>query len=112
YERMRPTFIAAALQANINENVKWTPPYVARARQTFIGLSRVAQARGAALTVWPETAFPARLLTDFATRPAIQAECVRDHQTMVIGSVEYDALKDEKYNSLFLMDPSGNITGA
>ena len=117
-ERLRPTFVAAALQGNINQNVPLDPAYVERVLGTFGAQSREAAAHGARLTVWPETAFPGGLQpiprADLGVGPGarVAAETVRDHQVALIGSVEYDAAQRKNANSLFLMDARGNITGS
>ena len=111
-ERLRPTFVAAALQGDIVQNVPQGPAYVERVMQTFEGQSREAAAHGAALVVWPETAFPGYLLNDEETRRRIQRQAYFTHQVMVIGGGEYDAGLHKSANSLFLMDARGNITGS
>ena len=111
-EHLRPTFVAAALQGNIVQDVPQGPAYVARVMQTFEGQSRLAAAQGAALVVWPETAFPGYLLNDDKTRRRTQKQAFLAHQAMVIGGGEYDAGLHKSANSLFLMDARGNITGS
>jgi apolipoprotein N-acyltransferase len=111
-EHLRPTFIAAALQGDINQNVDQNPAYTQRVVQTFIHQSRAAAALGATLTVWPETAYPGYLQNFDLTRAQVAAEAVRDQQVMLIGGVEYDWTQHKNANSLFLMDSSGNVTGS
>jgi len=113
-ERLRPTFVAAALQGNINQNVPLTPAYVERVTQTFGAQSREAAAHGARLTVWPETAYPGYLQPDagFGPRTRVAAETIRDRQVALIGGVEYDAGRRKNANSLFLMDARGQVTGS
>ena len=70
-ERLRPTFAAAALQADIDQNVPWSgarpadPAYTRRVMDAYAAQAREAAAQGARLVVWPETAFPGYLRTDF-----------------------------------------------
>ena len=109
-ENLRPAFVAAALQGNIDESVQQTPAYTERVMQVYEAQSQEAAARGAALTVWPETAYPGYLLNSNDQRARIGRLAVSQHQTMVIGSVEYDWGKRKNANSLFLMDARGNIT--
>ena len=117
-ERLRPTFVAAALQGDINQNVPPDPAYVERVLGTFGAQSREAALHGARLTVWPETAFPGGLQpaprADLGAGPGarVAAETVRDQEVALIGSVEYDAAQHKNANSLFLMDARGNITGS
>ena len=111
-ENLRPTFVAAALQGNIVQDVPQDPAYVARVMETFGAQSHLAAAHGAALVVWPETAYPGYLLNDEGTRRHTQEQAYRAHQAMVIGGGEYDATLHKSANSLFLMDAHGNITGS
>lgn len=115
-EHLRPTFAAAALQGNIDQNTsrnpEQDPAYVARVMQTFTAQSRTAAAHGAALVVWPEEAFPGHLLDNAAPRQQLAQEARRGHQVFVIGSAEYDWTLQKNANSLFLMNASGDITGS
>ncbi len=113
-ERLRPTFVAAALQGNINQNVPQDPAYVERVVQTFGAQSRDAAAHGARLVVWPETAYPGYLQPDtpLGPRARVAAEAVRDRQAALIGGVEYDAGQRKNANSLFVMDARGQVTGS
>ena len=111
-ERLRPTFVAAALQGNVNQNVNQDAAYSERVLQTFEGQSREAAAHGARLAVWPETAFPGYLQTGFGPGAQVATEAVRDDQTVLVGAVEYDAAERKNANSLFLLDSRGSVTGS
>lgn len=113
-ERLRPAFVAAALQGNINQNVPLGPAYVERVVQTFGAQSREAAAHGARLVVWPETAYPGYLQPDIGLGPRVRvaAETIHDRQAALIGGVEYDASQRKNANSLFLMDTRGQVTGS
>ena len=111
-EHLKPTFTAAALQADINQNVDQTPAYTQRVVQAFTAQSRAAAARGATLTVWPETAYPGYLQNFDTVRQQVAAEAMRDKQVALIGGVEYDWQQRKNANSLLLMDTSGNVTGS
>ncbi len=110
-EHLRPTFVAAALQGNINQNTDHSPTYVARVMQTFSEQSRTAAQAGATLTVWPETAFPGYLLTDLKTQTQAKHDAQINHQTLVIGGAEFDWEQHKPANSLFLMTPGGAFSG-
>ena len=111
-EHLKPTFVAAALQGDINQNVDQNPVYTQRVVQTFTAQSRAAAALGAALTVWPETAYPGYLQNFDAARMQIAAEAAQDKQVALIGGVEYDWARRKNANALFLMDTSGNVDGS
>jgi len=111
-EHLRPAFVAAALQGNINQNVDQNAAYTARVVQTFTAQSRDAAALGAVLTVWPETAYPGYLQNFDLTRTQVAAEAARDKQTALIGGVEYDWAQRKNANSLLLMQPNGSVSGS
>ena len=115
-ENLRPTFVAAALQGNIDQtasrNPEQDPAYTARVMQTFTQQSRLAAEHGAALVVWPEEAFPGHLLDNPTPRQQLALQARRDHQVAVVGGAEYDWNLHKNANSLFLMDSTGTITGS
>ena len=111
-EHLAPTFTAAALQGNVNQNVDQNAAYHARVVQTFNAQSRDAARRGATLVVWPETAYPSYLQSFGADRQQVAAELRRNGQTALIGGVEYDWAERKNANSLFLMTPNGTVTGS
>jgi apolipoprotein N-acyltransferase len=111
-ERLRPTFVAAALQGDVNQNVNQDPVYVDRVLRTFTEQGREAAAHGARLAVWPETAFPGYLQTGTGPGAQVAAEAVRNNQTLLVGGVEYDAGERKSANSLFLLNARGNATGS
>ncbi len=110
-EHLAPTFTAAALQGNINQNVNQDAAYNARVVQTFNAQSRDAAARGASLVVWPETAYPGYLQNADVTRMQVAAQLAQTRQTALIGGVEYDWNERKNANSLLLMTPAGAVTG-
>ncbi len=111
-EQLRPTFTAAALQGDINQNVDQNAAYNARVVQTFNAQSRDAAGRGAALVVWPETAYPGYVQNFDADRMQVAAQLAENKQTALIGGVEYDWAQRKNANSLFLMTPAGEVTGS
>ena len=111
-EHLRPTFVAAALQGNINQNVNQDPAYVERVLRTFTAQGREAASHGARLAVWPETAFPGYLQTGFGPGARVATEAVKNNQTLLVGGVEFDAGERKSANSLFLLNAQGNVTGS
>jgi len=111
-ECLKPAFVAAALQGDINQNVDQNAAYTARVVQTFSAQSREAAARGAVLTVWPETAYPGYVQNVDLTHMQVAAEAARDRQTALIGGVEYDWAQRKNANSLLLMQPTGVVNGS
>ncbi len=114
-ENLKPTFVAAALQGNINQNTEQNPAYVERVMQTFTAQGRKAAAQGATLVVWPETAFPGFLRGDASGSNGLarlSAEAVQNHQTLLVGGVEHDWTVGKNANALFSISPSGELTGS
>ena len=102
-EHLRPTFTAAALQGNIDQNVTQNAAYESRVQRTFAAQTETAAARGAALTVWPETAYPGYL------RSAVS---IPAHGAAVIGGIDYDWGSRKNANALFLRNSLGQVTGS
>ena len=111
-EHLAPTFTAAALQGDINQNVTQNAAYNARVVQTFTAQSRDAAARGAALVVWPETAYPGYVQNYDADRAQVAAQLRENRQTALLGGIEYDWTQRKNANSLFLMTPAGDVSGS
>lgn len=110
-EHLHPTFIAAALQGNINQNVQDTPAYEQRVLDTFAAQSRTAKDQGATLTVWPETAVPGYLRLDPRFGQPVAQSAVLNQQTALVGARGYLAEQKKDTNTLFLVTPQGEITG-
>ncbi|MDQ2687232.1 MAG: apolipoprotein N-acyltransferase [Armatimonadota bacterium] len=109
-ERLQPTFVAAALQGDIDQNVMVTPAYVQRVMETFGRQGREAAMGGARLTVWPETAIPGYLRDDAFFRQAIIADAVANRQAMIVGARERDDASGKDRNAVFLVTLQGQIT--
>ena len=110
-EHLHPTFRAAALQADINQNVTFDAAYKRRVLQTFSAQERLAAAQGAALVVWPETALPGYLRYDAPLQSAVLGDAVRNHQDVLVGSADEDFGARKPTNTLFLVSPQGRIVG-
>ena len=111
-ERLRPTFVAAALQADVNQDVPWTPQYAQDTLAAFGAQAREASARGAKLVVWPETGFPGYLGSDPGLRAQAAWMAIQNHETMLVGAVDYDAAARKNANSLFLINADGTLGGS
>lgn len=116
-EHLRPTWAAAALQADIDQNVPWRgarpadPAFVRRVMDTYAAEGQEAAARGARLVVWPETAFPGELSTDAELRNEAAAEAISNRQAMLVGSVDFDPASQKSANTLFLINANGGLSG-
>lgn len=111
-ENLRPTFKAAALQGNIEQDVPQNDAYVQRVMRTFSDQEREAAAQGAILTVWPETAFPGFLRYNGPLFSEIAGDAVRNRQRVLVASVDEAFGSSEPTNTLFLVTPQGQIAGS
>ena len=102
-EHLHPTFVAAALQGNINQNVTQDAAYETRVQKIFSAQTQAAVSQGAVLTVWPETAYPGYLQSSLNTPNSTVA---------IIGGVDYDWESRKNANSLFLRNMRGEVTGS
>jgi apolipoprotein N-acyltransferase len=111
-ENLHPTFVAAALQADVNQDVKWTPQYAQNTLAAFESQAQEASRRDAKLVVWPETGFPGYLSTDPALREQASLMAIQNHEAMLVGTVDYDEAEKKNANSLFLVQADGTLGGS
>ncbi len=111
-ERLHPGFVAAALQGNINQNVPLTPEYTQRVMATFRRQGREAAARGAVLTVWPETALPGYLRSTLALSLPLMQDARTLHQAMLVGGREFVSVQGKDANALTLITAQGRIASS
>jgi apolipoprotein N-acyltransferase len=110
-ENLQPTYRAAALQGNIEQDVPEDGTYVRRVMQTFSGQEREAASQGAILTVWPETAFPGYLRYSGPLGGVVTQDAVRNGQTTLIASMDEEVGASKPTNVLFLVTPQWQIAG-
>lgn len=109
-ERLQPTFVAAALQSNVNPNVaSLDAPYVQRVMSTYSAQGREAAGRGAILTVWAEAVFPGYLRWNPVLRDEIAHDAIQNRQTILIGSNDRLPGQTADSNALFVMTPDGQF---
>ncbi|BDI32800.1 apolipoprotein N-acyltransferase [Capsulimonas corticalis] len=117
-EHLRPRYVAAALQTNINPNVPWSqrrpedPVYVENTMRSYSQMEADAAARGAIFAAWPEATFPGYLRDDPELAGRVALDCAHNGQTLLIGGNEWDAQTRSDGNSVFLVDKSGTIRGS
>ena len=113
-EHLRPTFIAAALQGNIDQNVKRTREYDDRVIDVYGSLYQEAAARHVGLVVWPETAYPGYLTVDTPYDRALKKRLSdiggRYGITSIVAGEDFDAVRHKNLNCLFVLDPHGDVT--
>jgi apolipoprotein N-acyltransferase len=101
----------AAIQGNIDIDLKWNPVQVKRNLQTYQNLTR--QADGAALVIWPETAVELWLAENLAQVPTDVMPALNVGQFFIFGARSFRGQlfgPDFKaFNTAFLSDGRGRI---
>lgn len=102
----------AAIQPNIEQTLKWDDEFTMRIYQELELLTELALMQGPDLIVWPETAVPYAVNSDAQTHDFVK-ELARKGSPLLVGSMETLEFEgnSEYYNSSFLFDISGEMTG-
>ena len=108
-----PHVRAAVVQGDIAQDVKWDPAFKNATTETYLRLSREAAIKATDLVVWPETATPFYLFRDTQLTRRIQEGVKASGAFFVVGSpsVEFSGNELHYYNSAFLMNPDGALSG-
>jgi apolipoprotein N-acyltransferase len=106
-------FHVGVVQGNIEQAQKWDPAYRASTLRIYAALSRTLAAKGGDLIVWPETAVPFHVQEPSAERAGLEGLARNLGVHILFGAPAYVQKLDrvEYRNAVFLMDPSGAITG-
>lgn len=88
----------AIVQGNVEQARKWEDDGVQHALDLYIGMS--AQAEGADLLVWPETAIPAFYFEIYAVLEPFSARLEAQGTELVTGIFDYDPIDGSMYNSI------------
>ncbi|MGD8701894.1 MAG: apolipoprotein N-acyltransferase [Desulfosarcina sp.] len=103
----------AIVQGNIDQARKWDPAFQIGTTKKYVDLTQSAAARQPDLVVWPETATPfyfsaspklTRLVTDTVRQTGI-------HLLVGSPSVDSDAGRLAYYNSAYMVEPDGRVSG-
>jgi apolipoprotein N-acyltransferase len=101
------------VQGNIEQAQKWDRAYRAATLRTYRELSRAAAAKGTGLILWPETAVPFQVQEPSDERAGLEALARELRTFLLFGAPAYAQTQNrlEYRNAVFLMDPSGALTG-
>jgi apolipoprotein N-acyltransferase len=108
-----PKRAIALVQGNIDQSVKWLPSFQHETLQRYGALSAATSETSPDLIIWPETALPFYFLHD-ADLSQETLELVRASNThFLLGSPSFRKTGQgiRYYNSAYLVDPSGKVTG-
>ena len=102
------------VQANVGINQKWRRRYAAKNMQLHLDTSRELERRGAELIVWPESSYP------YAFHRDMDRDWPAGHRYRVMNGIKVPILLGTvtrgtgdrfPYNSAYMMEPDGRITG-
>jgi len=104
------------VQPAIDQAEKWEPENRAPIFRSYLDLSRRGEAPldGDTVLIWPESAFPFALTEEPGALAAI-ADLLPEGAALVTGALRPEPLPGEEqevYNAVFVIDDSGEITGA
>jgi apolipoprotein N-acyltransferase len=94
------------VQGNVAQGQKWNQDLATHIFEHYLELSREGRSAGAAVEIWPETAFPGLLGIDAQARRAV--ETATGGAPALIGSVRFDEDRRPR-NSLFAMLSDGAV---
>ncbi len=98
----------ALAQGNIPQALKWEPERAETILRIYLDQTREGRARGAQLTIWPESATPFFFEEEPTGRDRIRAAARDLDQWMLFGSDQIEwATPPRYYNAAFLMSPDG-----
>lgn len=104
----------AIVQGDIDQAIKWDPAYQSSTTEKYIALSESTAPKHPDLIVWPETAAPFYFLYNQAPTEMVLKGVRETGTSFLIGSPSFIRKSDKQvdfFNSAFLIDPNGNVTG-
>jgi len=108
-----PSILAAVIQGNINQAVKWNPDFQHSTTKKYIDLSILSKSDKPDLVVWPETATPFYFRYNTSLSNMIIKAIKKTDCYFIIGSPSFISKKGvvDYYNTAYLISPDGNICG-
>ncbi len=99
----------AVVQGNVNSHDKWGDDSYTITTEIYGEYTRRAAAEGAELVIWPESTFPTYLNHSVGTQRYLSELAQECDVTLLVGALYFDADTGKNYNSLFLIEPDGEI---
>lgn len=108
------TLTVSVIQGNIDQSVKWDEAYQRQTLVKYNELSLQASQDRPGLIVWPETAAPIYYDSDSSLMRLLTKGMKQTGADFIIGfpSYEYSENRVKYYNSAFVFDTQGNLTGS
>ena len=108
-----PSIKATIVQGNIDQAKKWNPAFQRSSTIKYIRLSLHSKKLHPDLVVWPETAAPFYFTRNIELTKLVLSGIRETGTDFLIGSPAFSVEKNKiaYYNSAFLVDATGNVTG-
>ncbi|MBN1828052.1 MAG: apolipoprotein N-acyltransferase [Deltaproteobacteria bacterium] len=105
----------AIIQGNVDQTVKWDPAYQEQTVHMYrdLSLGNEGKGKGTRLIVWPETAMPFFFQEEGNYRSVVLDTAIDGNSYLLFGSPSYGYRGDHPvfYNSAYLRNPYGDVTG-
>ena len=102
--------VAAMLQPNIPQQMRWDPNSVVSIYERMMRMTETAIANGARIIIWPESTVPLSYSSTDFYRNAIESASARSGADIILGSVAEDAMRPNKiWNAAFLVSGGKTI---
>jgi len=109
-----PLKTVSVVQGNIDQAIKWDPQFQEATTQKYVDLSHLTKHDQPDLIVWPETAAPFYFGNSSPLTQQVQRGIIDVNTDFLIGSPSF-VVKENKaveyYNSAYLINETGKITG-
>jgi apolipoprotein N-acyltransferase len=109
----QPKIKIGLAQGNIDQSIKWNPPYQEKTLRIYQNLSLTLAREQPSLIIWPETATPFLFQSEERYRPWVLEVAEKTGAYLLFGSPSYDWRKGkvEYYNSAYLLSPQKDVMG-
>ena len=102
--RVEQTYVAALLQPNISQEMRWDSANMSQIFQRMIDMTDSAVREGASIVVWPESTVPLSYGSTPFFKDVIESASLQTGADIILGSVAEDAAGGNRiWNSAFLV---------
>ncbi len=105
-----PPEVAALLQPNISQEMRWSEANVLEIYQRMMGMTEEALRHGAKIVIWPESSVPLSFSSNPFYQDSIEALSRQYGADIILGSVAEDARQPSRiWNAAFLVSAGRTI---
>ena len=109
-QRVGPTYIAALLQPNISQEMRWDAKSLTEIFQRMMTMTDTAIHAGASIVIWPESTVPLSYSTTDFFRNGLESISHHSAVDIILGSVAEDPEEPNKiWNAAFLVSGGKTI---